>query len=1005
MGEELDPEQIAEIMNGAFAFMNSAVAKYGGTVARLMGDAILAFFGAPAAHEDDPERAVRAGLEIQSLAREYAQSVKRDYGVDFNVRVGINTGLAVLTMVGDQIKTEYTAMGDTTNLAARLQSAAAPCTVLVSADTYRLVKHAFEFEPRGELTVKGKSAPVVTYEVIAPKETAEKARGLEREGLGSPLVGREGELNTLRERVERLMGGQGGFVAVIGEAGLGKSRLLAELRNWTTDDGRRTTIPHSALRTPQSTSWLEGRAISYGKGISYYPWRAIIRQSVGAHEGDAPETVRRKLSKLCDSECCILPGGDVPFLEAMLAVESEKSLKVIEGLQGDTLVEQITNAVRGYVCGLAQEMPLVLIFDDLHWADDASLDLLGKVADLVEKYPLLIICLLRPDKDAASWTAIEGVRNLLGEQFEEVALNPLSGEDSRHLLRNLLYVEQLPESVRELILARAEGNPFFVEEVIRSLIASGHIVLEGGHWRATESITSVAIPETLVGVLTSRIDRLPSDTKRVAQVASVVGRLFGYGVLNSICLTAPAGERIEGIESHLGRLSNDELVRERTRTPELEYIFKHALTHEAVYNSLLLKRRKEFHQRAGSVLEGVYAGRLDEAAPVLAHHFWQGEDWDRAVHYSMEAGRKALAIYALHEAIGHYERALEGISKLPEPAPGLEIDAILGWSEATFKFTPYVQILERLNHAEKLARVVGDKRRLALVLIRSGSIYVASGRPSYSGKAFAESLELADELDDEKLVVLPNYAMGMAMLDTDPQGAATQFRRAYELARKHGNREVEAFALGARGMVLALLGEFEEARDLLGSAEELVERLDNLAVHADVHLFTAWASLDMGEPERALKYAELGVKEAIASGSFECVCRGFACVGFGHLQSQKLPEAIEAFQESLRRSRQSGAIHVENMGKVGLAMARFFGGETDVVGEIEATLENARDAGAESEVAMFSEVLGQSYATLGQNELAGRHLENAITFYKAHGMRPYRERAEGLLAGLHETAI
>ncbi len=484
----------------------------------------------------------------------------------------------------------------------------------------------------------------------------------------------------------------------------------------------------------------------------------------------------------------------------------------------------------------------------------------------------------------------------------------------------------------------------------------------------------------------------------------MVGRLFGYGVLNSICLAAPANERIEGIESHLGKLSNDELVRERARTPELEYIFKHALTHEAVYNSLLLKRRKEFHQRAGSVLEGVYAGRLDEAAPMLAHHFWQGEDWERAVHYSMEAGRKALAIYALHEAIRHYERALEGISKLPEPAPGLEIDAILGWSEATFKFTPYVQILERLNHAEKIARAIGDKRRLALVLIRSGSVYIASGLPSYSGKAFAESLELADELDDEKLVVLPNYAMGMAMLDTDPQGAATQFRRAYELARKHGNREVEAFALGARGMVLALLGEFEEARELLGSAEELVERLDNLAVHADVHLFTAWASLDMGEPERALKYAELGVKEAIASGSFECVCRGFACVGFGHLQSQKLPEAIEAFQESLRRSRQSGAIHVENMGKVGLATARFFGGETDAVGEIEATLENARDAGAESEVAMFSEVLGQSYAALGQNELAERHLENAITFYKAHGMRPYRERAEGLLAGLHQTA-
>jgi class 3 adenylate cyclase/tetratricopeptide (TPR) repeat protein len=1007
MGEELDPEQIAEMMNGAFAFMNSAVVKYGGTVARLMGDAILAFFGAPAAHEDDPERAVRAGLEIQSVAREYARSVKRDYGVDFNVRVGINTGLAVLTVVGDQIKTEYTAMGDTTNLASRLQSTAEPGSVLVSADTYRLVKHAFEFESRGEMAVKGKSAPIETYEALAPKDTPEKARGLEREGLGSPLVGREKELETLRERVERLREGQGSFVAIMGEAGLGKSRLLAELHGWTTEDdaeGNRQKAV-SSNSNPQSTLWLEGRAISYGRGISYYPWRTIIRQSVGAHEGDAPEIVRRKMVKLCDEECCILPGGDLPFLEAMLAVESEESLRVIQGLQGDALVEQITNAVRGYVCGFAEELPTVLVFDDLHWADDASLDLLEKVADLVEKFPLLIICLLRPDKDAASWGAIERIRPLLAERFEEVTLDPLDEKDSRHLLGNLLFVEDLPESVRNVILARAEGNPFFVEEVIRSLIASGHIVREGGHWRATESITSVAIPETLVGVLTARIDRLPDDTKRVAQMASVIGRLFAYVPLKSICQTAPPSERIESIESHLGKLVHDELARERTRTPELEYIFKHALTHEAVYNSLLLKRRKEFHQRAGSVLEGLYAGRLDEAAPVLAHHFWQGEDWERAVHYSMEAGRKALGLWALHEAIGHYERALEGISKLLEPAPGLEIDAILGWSEATFKFTPYAQILERLSHAETLARAISDKRRLALVLVRIGTIHVASGRPWLSFQAFTGALELANELDDEKLTVLPTYTIGMSMIESNPQGAALQFQRAVELARKHGNREVETYALGARGMVLAMLGEFEEARDLLERAEEFVEKLDNLAVHADVHLFSAWAYLDMGEPERSLKYGELGVKEAIASNSFECICRGFACVGFGNLQSQKLAEAVEAFQETLQRSRKSGALHIENMGRVGLAMAHFFGGETDAIGEIEATLENARAAGSENEVAMFSQVLGQSYAALGQNELAERHLENAISFYKARGMRPSWERAEGLLMGLREKQV
>lgn len=993
MGEELDPEQVAELMNGAFAFMNAAVARYGGTVARLMGDAVLAFFGAPTAHEDDPERAVLAGLEIQSMAKEYARSVQHGYKVDFNVRVGINTGLAVLAMVGDQIKTEYTAMGDTTNLAARLQSAAEPGTVLVSAETYRLVKHAFDFAPVGEITMKGKSAPVETYRVLARKDEPEKSRGLEGEGLGSPLVGRDKESGKLRELVGRLKGGQGGFVSITGEAGLGKSRLIAEMRRYAEGEGEETGA---------RVRWLEGRSISYGRGISYYPWRAIIRQSVGAHESEAPEAVRRKLVKLCDEGCCILPGGDLPFLEAMLAVESEESLRVIQGLKGDALVEHITNAVRDYVCGLAQEEATVLVFDDLHWADDASLILLEKVADVVEKYRLLIICVLRPDKEAASWGAIERIRGRLSEQPVELALDPLTEADSRHLLGNLLYVEQLPESVRELILARAEGNPFFVEEVIRSLIGSHHIIREDGHWRAVESIKGVAIPETLVGVLTSRVDRLPDDTKRVAQMASIIGRLFAYGVLKAVCVRAPAGERIDGIEEHLGKLSSDELIRERSREPELEYIFKHALTHEAVYNSLLLKRRKEFHLRAGSVLEELFAGRLEEAAPMLAHHFWQGEDWERAVHYSIEAGRKALAIYALTEAVGHYERALEAISRLPEPSPQQEVDAILGWGLAAFQMRPYSEILERLAHAAEVAREAGEKRRLAEVLNLTGRAHLASGHPSRGAPMLEESLALADELGDEKLAIFPTHGMAMMSIGRDPQGAMTKFHRAIDLAHKHGERDVEALALGAGGMVLARLGRFEEAFDLLGRASKAVEGVENLAVHADVHLYHAWAYLDKGEPERALKYAERGLKEAISTDSFECICHGFACVGYGQLQSQKLAEAADAFQEAIRRSRQSGAAHVESMGRAGLGITRFYSGQNEVIGEMESALEQAHRAESGSDVALFSEVLGQIYATLEQNELAERHLNSAIEFYQASGMRPYAERLEGVLASVRE---
>src|ERR687889_1287197 len=289
LGERLDPEQVAEIMNGAFAFLNASVTDYGGTVARLLGDAIIAFFGAPVAHEDDAERAVRAGLDIQAAAREYAALVEREYGVDFGVRVGINTGLAVLAAMGGEIRTEYTAMGDTTNLAARMQAAAMPGTVLISASTYHLVKELFEFKPRGATVVKGKSASIETYEVLAPKAVPGKVRGLE--GLASPLVGRDGEFRLVNDKLGEVHQGRGAFVAVIGEAGLGKSRLLAEVSN--------------AAKSGPQVAWLEGRSVSYEQAVTYYPWRQVIRAAIGAKEGDVPEVVRERLYR--DPVCATIP--------------------------------------------------------------------------------------------------------------------------------------------------------------------------------------------------------------------------------------------------------------------------------------------------------------------------------------------------------------------------------------------------------------------------------------------------------------------------------------------------------------------------------------------------------------------------------------------------------------------------------------------------------------------------------------------------------------------------
>ncbi|HZM25416.1 MAG TPA: AAA family ATPase, partial [Anaerolineales bacterium] len=390
-----------------------------------------------------------AGLEIQEGIKPYAEEIRLKHGLEFGLRVGINTGLVVVGEIGSDLRMEYTAIGDAINLAARMEQTAAVGTIQISEETYKLVAPFFEAESLGEVEVKGKSAPVKTYHVLGIKATPGQLRGLE--GLSSPLVGRDAQLALLHERLDELGKGTGSFIVVIGEAGLGKSTLIAELK-----------------KSHESSNylWLRGDALSYARSISYFPWRQVIRQAIGARDEDSPAEVRDKLRYACD--CCTLPGGDIPFLEAMLAVESEESLQVVTGYQGEALIQRIVEAVRGYLCGLGQENPLAIVFDDLHWADEASLNLLLSVANLIDSQPMLFICMSRPDKAVPSWDSIGKIRQLLGKKYEAIELEPLRAEQTDAMLTNLLGIKGLPKSIRDLIVEKADGNPFFIEELIRS---------------------------------------------------------------------------------------------------------------------------------------------------------------------------------------------------------------------------------------------------------------------------------------------------------------------------------------------------------------------------------------------------------------------------------------------------------------------------------------------------------------------------------------------------------
>ena len=425
-------------------------------------------------------------------------------------------------------------MGD--GVPARLQGMAQPNTVLIGPETGELLRHRFELEPQGEVVGQGRSAPVELHRVLGVRDAAGRTHGPER-GV-SPLVGRERERAEAERRLDALAAGRGGALVVVGDAGVGKSRLVAELR---------------ARAEGASLRWLEGRAVSYAASVLYYPWRQVLLAGIDAAEGDAPAHVRQRLADAVRGHGAVT-ADDLPFLEAVLAVDTAEDRERLATLSGDALVERIGGAVRACVTSLAGRRPMALVFDDLHWADPATVALLDAVTGAVREAPLLLVLVARPMRDAAAWPLLERVGAALGPLATTLALEPLGGDDAAALLAQLLGADGLPEEVRALILQKTDGNPLFLEEVVRSLIESGQVVRDDGRWRAAASIRDVKVPDSLAGLLSARIDRLPDPARRVAQTASVIGRAFARGVLVSVIDEAPAKERLADVPRHLATL-------------------------------------------------------------------------------------------------------------------------------------------------------------------------------------------------------------------------------------------------------------------------------------------------------------------------------------------------------------------------------------------------------------------------------------------------------------------
>ena len=526
LSEQLDVESWTAIMNGAFDRIAPVIYVYEGTISRLLGDSLLAFYGAPVAHEDDPLRAVRTALDLIAVGQEYAEEIRREYGVEFAIRVCINTGQVIIGAVQENLKYEYTATGGALNLVSRIKFAAQPMTVLISEKTYPFVSPVFECADLGAISVKGTTTPVNVYQVYGPKANPVQSRGLT--GLHSPMVGRNAELATLAQLCDAVQAGVGRGALVIGEPGLGKTRLIAEWKTASSADQRSTDIESPSL----ATFWVEGRCLSFGQGIAYHLLVDLIRSILRSPEAVGEAKTHTALLTLTEN---LFGKSDMevyPFLAHLLSLNlTGAALERVKLLEPQAIRTQYLKAIRLLLQTISTQRPIVLVLEDLHWADPSSTGLLIDILPLASTAPILFCLVSRPERDTPGWKLVTAAREIMGGSLTEVTLDALSETNSRKLIANILKIEALPSQVRKTILSKSEGNPFFVEEVIRMLIDQGAIVQKNGDWVAGKEIGSVNIPNNLQGLLAARIDRLPENVKHTLRVAAVIGRQFPRKVL------------------------------------------------------------------------------------------------------------------------------------------------------------------------------------------------------------------------------------------------------------------------------------------------------------------------------------------------------------------------------------------------------------------------------------------------------------------------------------------
>jgi len=957
--EQLDPEDWAEIVNGAFERLIRPVYRYEGTLARLMGDAILGFFGAPIAHEDDPERAVMAGLEMLSAAKPYATEVKTRWGVDFDLRVGINTGLVVVGEVGSDLRVEYSALGDAVNVAARMEQTALPGTLQVSSDTHRLIERLFEFEELEPVHAKGKADPVPAYRVTGVLERPATTRGLL--GRDTPLVGRETELASLRTVIDQVRQGKGQVCAVIGEAGVGKSRLAAALKADLAAESCLAPWQGDEADT-DNVRWAEARCLSYNTTVAYAPFIDLFSRVFDLAPDEEPDVARAKIVAAVEQVSPVDGASTAGYLCALLGVDpGEAAASLLAELPAPALQKRTFSAVIDYIEACSSTQPSVLLVEDLHWADAVSLALLDELMAATDRTMLAIVGLMRPYRDDASWGFHETAERDFSHRYTPVKLRPLDDRASRNMVGALLGGHDIPPSLETTVLARAEGNPFFVEEILRVFLEAGTLVERDGAWVLEGEPEQISVSGGVSGLLTARLDRLDETSKLVAQFASVLGREFAFAELAEL-----VGDR-EQTESALTDLMRRDLLVEQARIPKRTYAFRHALIQETAYSTILLKSRRGLH---GQVAEHLISQGAEPHE--IAHHLLESNQETRAVPYLIDAGDEATRAMSLADAIRFYDEALNWVNEATDPELTRRIHEGMGSAytlipDLTRASTSYQRMLEFGKARSEPSVQITALNRLGFTSAFLGGNY------DQATEHLEEARRLAEEYGDG--MGLAEYHMNSCMIATtrgDMEKAAAHDAETARLGSEVGSQMLVIGGFIQRVLSLAHATRYEDGLRALEQAREVTsgstdQRVISSLAAAEFFYLTRDGKLTEAW-EQARKAAEITANIGSSTASVAALEAGLAADALGDFEN-----ALAYLARSLQLGEESGQVF--NSAAAAASMVRIY---TELGTRSNETVELQEKALAYLETPMGETMASTVYAELGWAAIESADLEGAM---------------------------